>query len=261
MTLPPLTQGLAFALQKLVDDAGATRAPSHDELNDAADQAGVRSGDVRGIAGKGKRVRAMLSWALSDDPAAGARFVASLVTLVRASGGFRPESPNFCGEEPIANLRAEFAHEGWVLDAQGRLVTASLPSGGTARTEALRGWAARLSVGHDLSPVVSAEQEDVLALAIGWVVASRLNMAPGQQPTSVAFASAYTALGLALPGTAATTPADEIAQAAFSLGQALLRLRDPTGRQGWHRSADDVQALWATRSMGQVAIFLLRHLR
>jgi hypothetical protein len=260
MSLPPLTQGLVFALQKLVDDAGVTRAPSHDQLSDAATQAGVRTGDVRGVAGKGKRVRAMLSWALTEDPAAGARFVASVVTLVRVSGGFRSDSSNYCGDEPISGLRDEFAHEGWVLDAQGYLVVASLPSGGSARTDALRGWAARLSVGLERSPIVPSEENDVLALASAWVVASRLNVPVGQQPSSVAFASAYSALGLSLPGMPTSALADELAQATFSLGQALLRLRDPKGLHGWHRSVDEGQALWATRSMGQVTVFLLRHI-
>jgi hypothetical protein len=67
----PLTDAVAAALAKLVDDAQSTkRQPSHSEIQDQLLRAGLLHADPgqdpRPV-GKAKRVRAVLQWAIEND--------------------------------------------------------------------------------------------------------------------------------------------------------------------------------------------------
>src|SRR5438270_12041508 len=94
----PLSDAIVMAVSRLVDDAGATREPSHYNIDVQIQRAGLTNADPHkqgSQVGKAKRVRAVLSWALDNSPAKGEAFVAYLVALVRGCGGCRAESPNY----------------------------------------------------------------------------------------------------------------------------------------------------------------------
>jgi hypothetical protein len=55
------------------------------------------------VAGKTKRVRTVLYWALEQEKEAGERLVAAIFSQVRGKGGFRPDSLNFVGTDAIRN--------------------------------------------------------------------------------------------------------------------------------------------------------------
>jgi len=61
--------------------------------------------------GKQKRIRSALSWALDNDQKAGSAAVVGLIGIIRGSGGSRPGSPNYCGEDAIKTCVAAFQGE------------------------------------------------------------------------------------------------------------------------------------------------------
>jgi hypothetical protein len=85
-------------MARLVDDAQSEkREPSHSDLEFQINRTQLTSGDPKNqgqLVGKAKRVRAVLSWALANRPAAGEALVESLLSFLQACGGFRPASPN-----------------------------------------------------------------------------------------------------------------------------------------------------------------------
>ncbi len=107
MTLP-ITDLIVAAVSKMVDDSQSDhyREPSHSDLEFYIGRAGLTQADPKAqgqTVGKAKRIRAVLSWAINNDPAAGGKLIESLVSKIRASGGFRPSSENYIGEDVIRN--------------------------------------------------------------------------------------------------------------------------------------------------------------
>lgn len=255
----PLNDGIAFAAAKLVDDAGK-REPTHDDISHVAKRSGTILGDLEGTGGKAKRVRAMLSWALETDLRAGSAFLESLISLVRARGGFREASPNYCGSDAIKDLSAQLAHAGWTLDADGQLHETSIAQGGTARIQDLRRLAQFLVDGRVMDPRVNHEGIDVLEAAARLVVSERLN--PEHPPANAqsALMSAFGVLGLQLPGASlpAANPQHEIQRAWCSLGLAAIGLRQMNqGTSPWLPIVTPPQAPGLSRALGLVALLLL----
>ncbi len=117
-----LSEGITYAVSRLVDDWKDPREPSHGDLKFVFQKAGLAHVDATNPMGKERRVRHVLSWALEHDEDAGERLVASLIEQIRACGGFRPESPNYVGEDAIANAQDAFASEGLELTVGGGCV-------------------------------------------------------------------------------------------------------------------------------------------
>jgi hypothetical protein len=126
----PLDDAIIIAVAELVNDAQTERRdPSHSDITHLVDRAGLGRGDPAQngqTVGKAKRVRAILSWALELAPDQGELFVASLIDMVRARGGFRQGSSNFVGQEPIVEAINAFRAQGFVLTAEGELRPATL---------------------------------------------------------------------------------------------------------------------------------------
>jgi hypothetical protein len=148
---PPLTEPIATALARLFADQTERRDPSHWDIGQKINLAKLSTADpgqqTEKPVGKFKRVSGTLSWAISNDMAAGQTLVDLLTTLVRGSGGFRPQSPNYCGEDPINNLVAAFDTEGWELGLDGVLrpkVLDDLPKAFSIFCEELRSFAGPL---------------------------------------------------------------------------------------------------------------------
>src|SRR5713226_4595178 len=105
-TAAPLSDAIIIAVSKLVDDAQAEkwREPSHSEIEFQITKAGLSSADPNRqgqTVGKAKRVRAVLNWAIENDESKGGAMILQLISHIRGCGGFRPQSPNYVGEDAI----------------------------------------------------------------------------------------------------------------------------------------------------------------
>lgn len=105
-----VNEAIVQAVARLVDDAGASREPSHSDLEDLFRRVGLAAADPNRDpavkVGKQKRVRHVLAWAMDQDEDAASDLVKDLIGMVRGLGGFRTGSPNYCGEDPITTCIA-----------------------------------------------------------------------------------------------------------------------------------------------------------
>ena len=118
-----LNESIVQSVARLVDDHGATREPSHSDIETVILRARLGDADphrdpaVR--VGKQKRVRHVLSWALDNDQAAGCVAVEKLISMIRGCGGFRAGSTNYCGEDAIVTCVEAFKGEPVELTMDG----------------------------------------------------------------------------------------------------------------------------------------------
>jgi len=120
----PISDLIVAAVSKMVDDSQADtyREPSHSDLDFYIARVGLNAADPKSqgqTVGKAKRVGAVLSLALDNDPVAGGKLIESLVAKVRASGGFRDTSENFIGMGAIERAIEAFDSEGFLLTEDG----------------------------------------------------------------------------------------------------------------------------------------------
>jgi hypothetical protein len=86
----PLTDAIIVAVSRLVDDAQVERRdPSHADLKFLFQQVGLADADLTTPAGKERRVRQVLSWAVEHDPDRGNAWLpaSSLPSRVRVDSG------------------------------------------------------------------------------------------------------------------------------------------------------------------------------
>lgn len=120
------------------------------------------------VAGKPKRLRAVLHGALVADEAAGSVLVASVLAKVRACGGFRPTSQNYVGAEAIANAQSAFEAEGYTFSADGLIGPKVLDSlRGSELTVALRAYAERARKGSEDATLLTGTGKDLLEATAG----------------------------------------------------------------------------------------------
>jgi hypothetical protein len=233
-----LNEAVLQAVARLVDDAGATREPSHSDLEDLFQRVGVTAGDphrdpaVR--VGKQKRVRQVLRWAMDNDLAAGTYAITELLGMVRGLGGFRPDSPNYCSGDAIATCVAAFAGEPVELTADGVLRPRSLASlGGRGLTDALRSYVTRAQRGHEDSVLVAGTDKDLIEATAAHVLTELYGTySTDNFPTLLG--QAFLALGLAAqrpqPDVGGLTGARAaMTVSLYELGCAVNRLRSKAG--------------------------------
>lgn len=201
-TQAPLNDGIMLALARLVDDSQTeTRQPSHSDIEFQFDRFNLRKGDPSSYGrtvGKEKRVRAVLSWALVNDPKAGEAFVAGFITAIRSLGGFRDSSPNYCGEDVITNLTQEFAAEGWEFLPDGILQPRVLESlRGIQLTKALKAYAIRARRGVLDSPLLSGTSKDLLEAVSAHVLVELFGSYPQTSNFPTLLGQSFTELNLA----------------------------------------------------------------
>lgn len=200
----PLSEAIVAAVSRLVDDRDRPRDPTHSAITAVVAACELKDIDParRGQAvGKEKRVRGILDWALSNDAPKGGAFVRRLLAEIRGCGGFRPQSPNYVGEDPIANAIDAFAASGFLLGSDGDLrpqILASLE--GATTTAALRAYVARIRQGYMDSALVVGTGKDLLEATAVHVIVERY----GSEPTSstnfpTLLGQAFAAVGLATP--------------------------------------------------------------
>lgn len=265
---PPLNDAILVAVARLVDDSQTDkREPSHSDIEfqiDKAKLASVDPGRQSKPVGKSKRVRAVLSWALSNDKPSGEVLVAGLLSTVQGYGGFRPASANYCGAEAIANLSAAFDPQGWQLGADGSLQPKVLSSL-TAKelTAALRAYAERARSGALDSPLVAGTAKDLLEATAAHALVQRWGSHTETANFPTLLGQAFTALGLATPSdpVVAGEPVQRrVERAAYELGCALnaLRNKQETGHgRPWLSTVTQAQARFSVESMGNIAALML----
>lgn len=268
-TLPPLNDGLIYALAVMVDDSqsGTRRDPSHSDLDFLINQSGLTKGDPKNqgsAVGKEKRVRATLSWALEFDSTGGQRFVGQMVGFIRSRGGFRSNSQNFVGVESIRNLRGEFEKEGFELTDDGDLRPKVLDSlTGRELTQALQNYVRRAQKGSEDAALVTGTGKDLLEAVAAHVLFEINNVTAPSQNFPTLLGQAFIALGL-------KTSADRAAEGEPSqhrmqrgLFEAALAVNTLRNKQGtghgrpWLPQVTDAEARHAIQVMGIVADLML----
>lgn len=262
--VPPLTDAIAVAVSRLVDDRDGARQPSHWDVGQAIERSGLAPADPgKGSApvGKYKRLHTVLLWAVENDLHAGQRLVGSIVGTIRGSGGFRPDSANFVTKDALANAQATFKAEGWLLCDDGELRRHLLDDdelGTQTASEALSIYVRRANHGAEDAALVTGTGKDLVEATAAHVLVQRF----GSYSPSPAFAKtlydAYLALGLTSEG--ATTAQGRVEQGLFNLACAINGLRNKQGTghgRPFPPEVSDVQARVAIRAMGTVADLLL----
>jgi Abortive infection C-terminus len=263
-TLPPLSDAIITAVSRLVDDYEKPREPSHSDITTQMRRAGVDAADPHERRGKEKRVRAVLGWALENDEAAGRKFVSLLISEVQGCGGFRPESPNYVGSDPIENARLAFRSEGFNLALDGVLLPIGFDGlAGPEATEALRSYARRAARGADDDPLVVGTSKDLLEATAAQIMRERFGSYTETANFPTLLGQAFDALGLATP--AHPSPPEEPAsrrlqRSLYEAGCAVKGLRNKEGTghgRPWLSSVSSAEARAAIRTMGTISDYLL----
>ncbi len=269
--LPPLDEAISFAVAQLFADDPVNRRdpdakprdPSHHGLTECFQRADLTQADIKG--GKEKRVRAVLSWAIDNDPAKGRRLVASLVLTSKGCGGFRPESPNYVGAEAEKNARSAFMTEGWMLSSDGDLgpTVVSDDLTGPNVTEALAAYVRRASRGMEDDALVIGTSKDLVEATAAHVLVQLWDSYPSKASFETLLGQAFVAVGLAVPGDKekADEPArKKLERGLFSAALGVNRLRNKAGTGHGRPFVPEVgplEARLAVKTMGCVAELLL----
>jgi len=263
-----LSEVMIHAVSRLVDDWQNPREPSHGDLTFLFERAGLARADPENRMGKEKRVRHVLSWALEHDEEAGERLIASLIDQIRAFGGFRPESPNYVGEDAIANAQGAFASEGSELTGNGELRPELLPSLDTPETPTvLRQHVRRAIRGAQDAALVAGTGKDLLEATAGYVLLTVYGRYDEHMNFATLLGQAFVALDLATP--ASPREQDEpawrdVERQLFAASCAVNRLRNREGTghgRPFLPSISDHDAAIVTQMMGTVAQLLLDRIR
>lgn len=272
MAKAPLNDGIAFALARMVDDAQTERRdPSHSDIQFCVTRCKLTVGDPNSqgqTVGKAKRVRSILTWAIEHSFEEGCSFVEQLLSLIRSCGGFRPESPNYVGEEAIASLRREVASEGFQLTSEGELRPAVLDSlSDTELTEVLLSYVRRAQKGSEDAALVIGTGKDLLEAISAHVLRQCWNSTEISHSFPTALGQAFVALDLKTPADKAVSgepPQHRLQRALYDAACAVNTLRNKQGTGHGHPWLPDVtteEARHATQVMGIVGDLLLRSLK
>jgi len=268
MTLP-ITDLIVAAVSKMVDDSqsGTYREPSHSDLDFYIGRAGLSNVDpkVQGQSvGKAKRLRAVLSWALDNDQAAGSKLVEGLISKIRASGGFRETSDNHIGKEVILRAVDAFNSEGYVLAMDGDLRSTNLESlSGRSLTEALSAYARRAKKGAEDAALLSGTSKDLLEATAAHVITVKFGAYPQQANFPALLGQAFVALGLATPedpplSTEAPCRMMERGMYQVAVGVNRLRNKEGTGHgRPWSTGITKAEAEAAVELAGVISGYML----
>lgn len=268
----PATDAIIVAVAGLVDDAqSGTREPSHSDIDFQVNRAGLAPGDPKTqgqLAGKAKRVRAVLYWGVEHAPDKAELFVAALIAVVRGKGGFRVGSPNFVGDDAIADAREAFRSEGYVLSAEGELYPSTLDNlSGVDMTTALEVYVRRAQRGSEDGALLVGTGKDLLEATAAHVISEKYGQYSTQDNFPTLLGQAFTALGLATPQTP-TQPGDSphrrVERSLYEAGCAVNALRNKTGTghgRPFLPTLSDDEARAAAQLMGIISGMLLRALR
>jgi len=265
----PITDLIVAAVSKMVDDSQAStyREPSHSELDFCIGRAGLLDADPKAqgqTVGKFKRVRAVLSWAIENDPVAGGKLVEALVSKIRASGGFRDTSEKYIGEDVILGAIDAFDAEGFTLSRDGDLRPKNLESlSGKELTEALRGYARRAKKGSEDAALLSGTSKDLLEATAAHVITVKYGSYPQQANFPTLLGQAFVTLGLATPEdppSSSEAPHRVMERGMYQSAVGVNRLRNKEGTghgRPWAPGISAAEAEAAIELAGTIAGYLL----
>ena len=264
----PVNDAIIVAVARLVDDAQSVRRdPSHSDIEFRIKKAGLSAGDPSSqgmVAGKAKRVRAVLSWGLENAPDSAEVFVAGLIAHVRGCGGFRQGSTNFVGEEALEDAVQAFRAEGYVLSADGELGPVVIDTlTGTPLTAALEAYVRRARRGSEDAALVVGTGKDLLEATAAHVISERYGSYSHQANFPTLLGQAFTMLDLATPQTPAQQaepPQRRLERALYEAGCAVNALRNNQGSghgRPWLPNVTDHEARSAVQLIGIISGFLL----
>lgn len=265
----PFSPELASVIDQLVD---RDRPPSHDEIGRLFTRVGVGSADPAtggAVIGKVKRVRAVASWCLTNNPSAGGELLEGLVEAVRAEGGFSAGTDQFVGNDVLANLRRGLESVGFTIEDDGTLAPRLLENvPELERDLTLVQYATRIRRGSTDSPLVTGTGKDLLEATARHVLVKTGGTYDERIGLPATLMQAYTALGLTPPPGQLLTgevldpnPAAQLEQAVFLLAVAVNRLRNAQGTghgRPFPSTVTDRQAELATQAIALASELLLR---
>ncbi|MEQ9106815.1 MAG: abortive infection family protein [Limnobacter sp.] len=255
-------------MARLVDDAQSeTREPSHSDLEFQINRARLTAGDPKAqgqLVGKAKRIRGTLSWALENNPSGGESLVESLLSFLRASGGFRPGALNYAGAEAITNAIAAFRAEGFTLTQDGELQPQILENlSGAALTTALESYIRRAKRGAEDAALLSGTSKDLLEATAAHILVERNGNYPRGANFEGLLGMAFVAIDLATPQhpiQPGEPPQRKVERAMFSLACGVNAMRNKLGTghgRPWLTNITDTEARAAIQFMGTIAEWLL----
>lgn len=268
---PPLNDAIAISMAKLVDDSQVdSREPTHSDIEDVVKRAGLQKADPRrrgSVVGKAKRVRSVLMWAIEHDITAGERLVHQLLSLLRAVGGFRPESLNYAGREAIDNLTAVLRKDGYILHSDGEVSGIVFDDlGGIEKHEVLQSYAKRAMRGADDAALLVGTGKDLLEAVAIYVLQQKRGSYSEQHRFPMLLGLAFTELGLTASGTVRKpneSAQTGIERALYELACSVNRLRNKEGTghgRPFPSTVSQDEARTAIVAMGLIAQYLLAKL-
>ncbi len=267
----PVNDTIVYALARLVDDAQKERRdPSHSDIEfqiDIVDLGQIDPNRAGPPVGKAKRIRSVLSWALSNDYSKAGRFSAGIISTVRASGGFREGSPNYVGKDSIEDLCSALKAEGVLLGVDGTLSPMALNNlSGKELSQALRGYINRAKKGAEDSALLVGTSKDLMEA----VAAHVLQELWGQYPSTANFPTllgqAFVALGMATPGETkkdSEHPRCKMERSMYEMACSINRLRNKQGTghgRPWTPDLKAYEAKAAVELIGVISEVLLDNL-
>ena len=269
----PITDLIVAAVSKMVDDSQAEtyREPSHSDLEFYIGRCGLSEADPKAhgqTVGKAKRVRAVLSWALDNNPTAGGKLIEALISKIRASGGFRESSENFIGREVILRAIDAFDTEGYALSKDGDLRPKNLDSlSGSNLTEALCAYARRAKKGAEDAALLSGTSKDLLEATAAHVISIKFGAYPQQVNFPALLGQAFVALGLATPEdppSPSEAPHRAMERGMYQAAVGVNRLRNKQGAghgRPWVSDITPAESAAAIELAGTVASYMLDKLK
>lgn len=269
----PITDTIIAAIAKLMDDSktgGEYREPAHSDIEFYVNRCGLTSADPKAqgqTVGKAKRVRAILSWALDNNADAGSKLIEQLLSKVRASGGFREQSPNFVGSEAIQNAITAFDAEGYDLSSDGDIRPKILENlKGRDLTKALEAYARRAQKGVEDAALLSGTGKDLLEATAAHILQTKYGSYSSGTNFQALLGQAYIALGLTVPEQPpqpGESPIKALERAMFETACAINRLRNKQGTghgRPWLPTLTKTDAIAAVEMVGSIASYLLSKL-
>lgn len=264
----PLTDVIIIAVARLVDDAQSDkREPSHSDIEFQVNRAHLQPGDPKAagqMVGKAKRVRGTLMWAMQNAHEQGEIFLYNLISTIKGYGGFRPESPNYCGIDGIQNAIEAFRSEGYELTVDGELMPLTLQNlSGAELTKALKSYVRRAQRGIRDAALVTGTGKDLLEAVAAHVLQERYGSYAVKDNFPTLLGQAFVTAGLATSQdkpTPGESSQKRVERAMFELGLAINQLRNKEGTghgRPWLPSVSEPEAKIAIELMGIIAERLL----
>jgi hypothetical protein len=230
---------IAYSIARLVDDAQADnrREPSHSDIEFEIKKAGLLEFDPNkpGLApvGKMKRVRSVLVSSLDSHQTKCETFAFGILSLIRATGGFRTGSPNFVGTSEIENLRGLLRAKGILLGIDGAL-SPLLLDGLSAKelTEALAVYVDRARKGFEDAALIVGTGKDLMEAVAAHVIQEKTGSYPTTANFPTLLGQAFIMLGMATSQDKKIEgehPRKEIERNLFDLACSVNRLRNKQG--------------------------------